>query len=60
MSKFIYNYTVISDEANSIFANDLPTRSLARAELKEIKALGYKDAKILREEYLLITTRQVR
>lgn len=53
-----YNYTVVSN--NTLFATDLPTRDLARAELREIKALGYKDAKILREEYLLITTRQVR
>ena len=58
MSKFTYNYTVVSND--NIFATDLPTRELARNELREIKALGYKDAKIIRSEYLLVTTRQVR
>ena len=58
MSAFKYNYTVVSND--TLFANDLPTRDLARAELREIKALGYKDARIVREEYLLVTTRQVR
>lgn len=53
-----FNYTVQS--ANAIFATDLPTREMARSELREIKALGYKDARIVREEYLLVTTRQVR
>lgn len=58
MSTYKFNYTVQTSDV--IFANDLPTRELARAELREIKALGYKDAKIVREEYLLITTRNIR
>ena len=58
MSKFTYNYTVVSND--TLFANDLPTRDLARAELREIKALGYKDARIVREEFILVSTKQVR
>lgn len=55
---FKFNYTVQSSEI--VFANDLPTRELARNELREVKAMGYADAKIVREEYLLVNTRQVR
>lgn len=55
---FKFNYTVQS--ADTIFADGLPTREIARLELKEVKALGYKDAKIIREEYLKVSERQVR
>jgi hypothetical protein len=53
-----FNYTVVSSDYT--FATDLPTRELARNELREVKALGYKDAKIIREEFLLINSKQVR
>jgi len=55
---FKFNYTVQSSEL--VFANDLPTRELARNELREVKALGYCDAKIIREEYIKVSERQVR
>jgi len=53
-----YSYTV-QDSANT-FSNDLPTRDIARSELREIKALGYKDAKIIREEWVQLATKVVR
>lgn len=55
---FKFNYTVQSSEI--VFANDLPTRELARNELREVKALGYSDAKIIREEFIKVSERQVR
>lgn len=56
----MYKFTYSVQNSDYTFADDIPTRSMARLELREIKASGYKDAKIVREEYLLITTRQVR
>lgn len=53
-----YSYKV--EDTNNLFADDIPSRQLARLELKQIKALGYKDAKIIREEYVKISERQVR
>ena len=53
-----FNYTVVSSDYT--FATDLPTRELARNELREVKALGYKDAKIVREEFIKVGERQVR
>lgn len=53
-----YNYTV--QDSNNLFADDIPSRSIAREELREIKALGYKDAKIIRTEYIQVAQRQVR
>lgn len=53
-----YNYTVVSND--TLFATDLPTRDLARAELREIKALGYKDAKIIRQEFILVNEKSIR
>jgi len=53
-----YNYTV--QDSNNLFADDIPSRSIAREELKEIKALGYKDAKIVREEFVKISEKVIR
>ena len=53
-----FNYTVQSTD--TLFATDLPTREMARSELREIKALGYKDAKIIRQEFVLLAQKQVR
>lgn len=53
-----YSYTI--QDTNNLFADDIPSRSLARQELKEVKCLGYKDAKIIREEYVLLSKKQVR
>lgn len=53
-----YSYTI--QDSNNLFADDIPSRSLARQELKEVKSLGYKDAKIVREEYVLLSKKQVR
>lgn len=58
MAKFTYNYTVQSSD--TIFADDIPTREIARLELREVKAMGYKDAKIIREEFIKVSERQVR
>lgn len=56
----MYKFTYTIQNANYTFADDLPSRSLARAELKEVKALGYVDAKIIRTEYIQISQKQVR
>jgi hypothetical protein len=53
-----FNYSV--QNSDYTFADDLPSRSMAREELKEVKALGYKDAKIIRTEYIQVSQRQVR
>lgn len=53
-----YSYTV--QDSNNLFADDIPSRSIAREELREVKALGYKDARIIREEYVLLSQKQVR
>lgn len=53
-----YNYTV--QDSNNLFADDIPSRELARNELREIKALGYKDAKIVREEFVKISEKVIR
>lgn len=53
-----FNYTVQSTD--TLFATDLPTREMARSELREIKALGYKDAKIIRQEFILVGEKSVR
>lgn len=55
---FKFNYTVQSSD--TIFADDIPTREIARLELREVKAMGYKDAKIIREEFLLVNSKQIR
>lgn len=56
MYKFIYSI----QNAESIFADDLPTRSMAREELRQVKASGYKDAKIVRSEWIVVNSKQVR
>lgn len=53
-----YSYTV--QDSNNLFADNIPSRDLARSELREIKALGYKDAKIVREEFVKISEKVVR
>lgn len=53
-----FNYTV--QDSNNLFADDIPSRSIAREELREIKASGYKDAKIVREEFVKISEKVVR
>ena len=53
-----FNYTV--QDSNNLFADDIPSRELARSELREIKALGYKDAKIVREEFVKISEKVIR
>lgn len=53
-----YCYTV--QDTQHLFADDIPSRSIAREELKEIKALGYKGAKIIRQEFVLLAQKQVR
>lgn len=53
-----YSYTI--QDTNNLFADDIPSRSLARQELKEVKSLGYKDAKIIREEWVKLSTKAVR
>lgn len=55
---FKFNYTVQSSD--TIFADDIPAREIARLELREVKAMGYKDAKIIREEFLLVNSKQIR
>ena len=52
-------YEYLVSDYNNIFAV-CTTRDESRKELKEIKALGYSEAKIIREEYLRISTKQVR
>ena len=56
----MYKFSYTIQDANNTFATDLPTREMARVELKEVKALGYNTAKILREEFIKISERQVR
>lgn len=53
-----FTYTI--QDTNNLFADDIPSRSIAREELKEIKALGYKAAKIIRQEFVLLAQKQVR
>ena len=53
-----YNYTV--QDSNNLFADDIPSRSIAREELREVKALGYKNAKIVREEFVKISEKVIR
>lgn len=53
-----YSYTI--QDTDNLFTDDIPSRSLAREELKEVKSLGYTDAKIIREEYILLSKKQVR
>lgn len=53
-----YNYTV--QDSNKLFADDIPSRSIAREELREVKALGYKNARIVREEFVKISEKVVR
>lgn len=53
-----YSYTI--QDTNNLFADDIPPRSLTRQELKEVKSMGYKDAKIIREEWVKLSTKAVR
>ena len=53
-----YNYTV--QDPNNLFADDIPSRSIAREELREVKALGYKNARIVREEFVKISEKVIR
>jgi len=57
-SNFKYSYKIVAKL--ECITEGLATRSVARNELREVKAMGYADAKIVREEYLLVNTRQVR
>ena len=58
MRKFKYSYTV--QDTNNLFADDIPTRALARAELQQVKQMGFPEAKIVREDWLFVTSKQVR
>lgn len=53
-----FNYTV--QDSNNLFADDIPSRSVAREELRQVKALGYKNARIVREEFVKISEKVVR
>lgn len=53
-----FTYTI--QDTNNLFADDIPSRSLARQELKEVKSLGYSEAKIIREEWVKLSTKAVR
>lgn len=53
-----FTYTI--QDTNNLFADDIPSRSLARQELREVKSLGYTDAKIVREEWVKLSTKAVR
>lgn len=53
-----FNYTV--QDSDNLFADDIPSRAIAREELREIKALGYKDARIVREEFVKISEKVIR
>lgn len=53
-----FTYTI--QDTNNLFADDIPSRSLARQELKEVKSLGHTEAKILREEWVKLSTKAVR
>lgn len=56
----MYKYLYSVQNAQNIFADDLPTRSMAREELKQIKASGFKDAKIVRSEWIIVNSKQIR
>lgn len=53
-----FTYTI--QDTNTLFADDIPSRSLARQELREVKSLGYTEAKIVREEWVKLSTKAVR
>ena len=53
-----FTYT-IQDE-NTLFADNIESRDSARNHLREVKALGHTQAKIIREEYFLLSQKQVR
>lgn len=53
-----FNYT-IQDE-NNLFADNIDSRDAARNRLREVKAQGHTEAKIIREEYFLLSQKQVR
>jgi hypothetical protein len=53
-----FTYT-IQDE-NTLFADNIESRDSARNRLREVKALGHNQAKIIREEYFLLSQKQVR
>ena len=54
-TKFEYLIT----DYNNLFAV-CSTREESRKELREVKALGYKDAKIVREEFVKISEKVIR
>lgn len=56
----MYKFTYAVQNTDSIFAQDIPSRSMAREELKQIKANGFKDAKIVRSEWIIVNSKQVR
>lgn len=56
----MYKFTYAVQNADSIFAQDIPSRSMAREELRNIKACGYKDAQIVRTEWIVVNSKQVR
>ncbi|WP_443698947.1 hypothetical protein [Pseudomonas sp.] len=53
-----FSYSI--QDASNIFADDLSTRSSARAALAEVKEQGFTTAKIYQEEMMVIRSRQVR
>lgn len=53
-----FNYTIQDD--NNLFADNIDSRDSARSRLREVKALGHTEAKIIREEYFLLSQKQVR
>lgn len=57
-TKVKFNYT-IQDE-NNLFADNIDSRDSARNHLRAIKALGHTEARIIREEYFLLSQKQVR
>lgn len=56
----MYKFTYSIQNTDSIFAQDIPSRSMAREELRNIKASGYKGAKIVRTEWIVVNSKQVR
>lgn len=56
----MYKFTYAVQNTDSIFAQDIPSRSMAREELRNIKACGYKDAQIVRTEWIVVHSKQVR
>ena len=53
-----FNYTIQNED--QIFCDNIDSRHSARNRLREVKSLGFKTAKIVREEYVLLSQKVVR